>query len=67
MIQQSIFNELADFLVSQPRLEAIAAYQLPANIQTHIDNLLERIMRVVYRQMNAWNSKIFWLLLMSWI
>ncbi len=41
-IQQSIFGELADFLVSQPTLEAIAAYRVPLGVQAHIDNLLEK-------------------------
>ena len=41
-IQQSIFTELADFLVSQPTLEELAAYQVPAGVQQHIDDLLEK-------------------------
>jgi hypothetical protein len=41
-IQQSIFSELADFMVSQPSLEKIASYQVPAPIQQHIDYLLEK-------------------------
>jgi hypothetical protein len=41
-IQQSIYDELADFLVSQPTLEAIAAYQVPPAVQQHIDDLLEK-------------------------
>jgi hypothetical protein len=41
-IQQSIYDELADFLVSQPTLEAIAAYQVPLAVQQHIDDLLEK-------------------------
>lgn len=41
-VQHSIFTELADFLVSQPTLEAIAAYQVPAGVQQHIDELLEK-------------------------
>jgi hypothetical protein len=41
-IQQSIFTELADFLVSQPSLEAIAAYQVSAGVQQYIDDLLEK-------------------------
>ncbi len=41
-IQQSIFSELADFLVSQPTLEAIAAYQVSQAVQHHIDDLLEK-------------------------
>ena len=41
-IQQSIFSELADFLVSQPTLEAIAAYKVSPSVQQHIDGLLEK-------------------------
>jgi hypothetical protein len=41
-IQQSIFSELADFMVSQPSLETIASYQVPSSIQQHIDFLLEK-------------------------
>jgi len=41
-IQQSVFSELADFLVSQPTLDAIAAYKVPPGVQQHIDDLLER-------------------------
>jgi hypothetical protein len=41
-IQQSIFSELADFITSQPALEAIAAYQVPPGVQQHIDDLLEK-------------------------
>ena len=41
-IQQSIFSELADFLVSQPSLDAIAKYKVPSGVQQHIDNLLEK-------------------------
>ncbi len=40
--QQSIFAELADFLVTQPTLEALAAYKVSPGIQQHIDDLLER-------------------------
>jgi hypothetical protein len=41
-IQQSIITELSDFIVSQPSLETLAAYQIPSNIQQHLDYLLER-------------------------
>jgi hypothetical protein len=41
-IQVSIFNELSDFLVSQPDLEALAAYQFSGSIQQRVDSLLER-------------------------
>lgn len=40
-IQESIFSELADFLVSQPTLEDIAAYKVSPGIQQRIDCLLE--------------------------
>src|SRR5512138_3561321 len=41
-IQQSIYSELADFLVSQPTLEEIASYKVSAPVQQYIDNLLEK-------------------------
>ena len=41
-IQQSIYAELADFLVTQPTLEALASYKVSAGVQLHIDDLLER-------------------------
>jgi hypothetical protein len=41
-IQQSIFSELADFLVTLPTLEALAAYKVSSGVQQHIDDLLER-------------------------
>lgn len=41
-IQQSIFAELAEFLVSQPSLEELAAYKVSAGVQQHIDELLEK-------------------------
>jgi hypothetical protein len=41
-IQQSIFSELADFLVSQPTLEAIAAYKVSPGVQQYIDELLDK-------------------------
>lgn len=40
--QQSIFAELADFPVTQPTLEALAAYKVSPGIQQHIGDLLER-------------------------
>jgi hypothetical protein len=39
---QSIFSEVSDFLISQPTLEAIAAYQVSPAIQEYVDALLER-------------------------
>ena len=41
-VQQSIFSELADFLVTQPTLEELAAYKVSSGVQEHIDDLLER-------------------------
>lgn len=41
-IQQSIFGELADFLVTQPTLEELAAYKVSSGVQQHLDDLLER-------------------------
>jgi hypothetical protein len=41
-IQQSIYSELADFLVLLPSLEAIATYKVPMSVQQYIDNLLEK-------------------------
>ena len=41
-VQQSIYTELADFLVSQPTLEEIAVYKVPPSVQQHIDDLLEK-------------------------
>ncbi len=40
-IQQSIFAELADFLVTQPTLETLASYRVSIAVQ-HLDDLLER-------------------------
>ncbi|MFN8376107.1 MAG: hypothetical protein U0694_24935 [Anaerolineae bacterium] len=40
--QQSIFSEVADFLVSQPTLEEIIAYRVPPPVQQYIDDLLEK-------------------------
>ena len=41
-IQTSIFTELAEFLVSQPSLEAIVAYKVPDSVQHPVDELLEK-------------------------
>jgi hypothetical protein len=41
-MQQSIFSELADFLISQPSLEDIIAYRVPSAAQERIDDLLEK-------------------------
>lgn len=41
-IQQSIFAELADFLVAEPNLEELASFKVSEGVQRHIDDLLER-------------------------
>jgi len=41
-IQQSIFAEVADFLVTQPSLSDLAAYEMPASVQQHIEQLLDK-------------------------
>lgn len=41
-LQESIFAALADFIVSQPSLDAIATYQVPQSVQQEIDFLLEK-------------------------
>jgi hypothetical protein len=41
-INQSIYTEVADFLASQPTLEALAEYRVSAAVQLHIDSLLEK-------------------------
>lgn len=41
-VQQSIFAELADFLVTQPTLEQLATYKVSDGVQQHIDDLLEK-------------------------
>jgi hypothetical protein len=41
-VGQSIFSEVADFLVSQPSLEALAGYHIPSAIQQHLDDLLAK-------------------------
>lgn len=41
-VQQSIFTELADFLVSQPSLEELANYKVSSAVQDHLDSLLEK-------------------------
>lgn len=41
-VQQSIFAELADFLVTQPTLEELATYRVSDAVQQHLDDLLER-------------------------
>jgi hypothetical protein len=41
-IEQSIYSELADFLVSQPTLEDIAAYKVSLSVQQYLDDLLDK-------------------------
>lgn len=41
-VQQSIFSEIADFLVSQPALEALAAYEMPLAVQQRVEMLLDK-------------------------
>jgi hypothetical protein len=41
-IQQSIFSEIADFLISQPSLQDFAAYRVSESIQSYLDDLLEK-------------------------
>ena len=41
-VQQSIFAELADFLVTEPTLEELATYKMSSGVQQHIDDLLEK-------------------------
>ncbi|GAB5493899.1 MAG: hypothetical protein Phog2KO_41140 [Phototrophicaceae bacterium] len=41
-IEQSIYQEAANFLVSQPSLDMIANYTVSPAIQHHIDDLLEK-------------------------
>lgn len=41
-LHESIYREIADFLVSQPTLETFANYQVPPAVQQRIDLLLEK-------------------------
>jgi hypothetical protein len=41
-IQQSIFSELADFIVSQPTLEDIIAYRVPEPVEKRVHDLLDK-------------------------
>ena len=41
-VQQSIYAEIADFLVAQPTLEELASYRVSTGIQQHIDDMLEK-------------------------
>jgi hypothetical protein len=41
-MHESIFSELADFIVSQPSLEAIIAYRVPEALEQRIHDLLEK-------------------------
>lgn len=40
--QESIFTELADFIVSQPSLDDLAAFKVSAGVQAHLERLLEK-------------------------
>jgi hypothetical protein len=40
--QESIFSEVAEFIVSQPSLETIAAYQASPSAQARLEWLLEK-------------------------
>ncbi len=40
--QRSIYDELSDFLVSQPTLEEIANYHLSDIVQQQIDEMIEK-------------------------
>jgi hypothetical protein len=41
-IQESVFTALADFIVSEPTLEQIIAYQLPDMLEQRLHDLLEK-------------------------
>ena len=41
-IRQSIFSEVADFLVTQPTLNELAEYKVSSGVQQYIDDLLEK-------------------------
>lgn len=41
-LQQSIYSEIAEFLISEPTLESFANYQVSPSIQQHIDGLLAK-------------------------
>lgn len=41
-VQQSIYSEVAEFLVSQPTLEEISAYRVSPSVQEYIDTMLEK-------------------------
>jgi hypothetical protein len=41
-VQQSIFSELAEFIVSQPTLESIVDYRVPAELDQRVHDLLEK-------------------------
>jgi hypothetical protein len=41
-LQPSIYTEVADFLASQPTLEALAAYRVSPAVQQYIDRLLDK-------------------------
>lgn len=41
-VQQSIFSELAEFIVSQPTLESIIDYRIPTELDQRVHDLLEK-------------------------
>ena len=41
-IEQSIFSDLADFIVSRPTLESIINYRLPETLDQRVHELLEK-------------------------
>lgn len=40
--QTSVFDVITDFLASEPSVEALLAYHLPAELQARVDELVER-------------------------
>ncbi|MDZ4769089.1 MAG: hypothetical protein SGJ24_08180 [Chloroflexota bacterium] len=42
IVEESLFEEIADFLTSQPTLEMLAVYKVSPDVQAHIDILLEK-------------------------
>ena len=41
-VQQSIFSEIAEFMVSQPSLQQLADYRISPSLQHRLDELLQR-------------------------
>ncbi len=40
--QQSVFSDLADFIASQPTLEDVIAYHVPAALEMRVHELLDK-------------------------